>query len=213
MTQSYLQKIFNGYVFDNYFILQLGYFLGVSVKEMVNVSNDNFRVTGIQNIYRELSERYDLAYSIVTEIGNEILKFTNQLYVSQRTGSRATQYDKLDNECLPQVKSVVQQILFSNDRPTKLSFAKVQKALRLPQKQLNKLPKCKAYIEKYLESQEEFWAREVEWAVTVLMQENRQINRSCIMRMTNMRPNDIKCCCPHIKNKEIQALVQLLLNE
>ena len=69
------------------------------------------------------------------------------------------------------------------------------------------------HIEKHLESQSEFWAREVEWAVSVLTQENRPISRSRIMKMTNMRPNDLECCCPHIKNLEIKELVQSLLNE
>ena len=131
----------------------------------------------------------------------------------RKSGPRAIQYDKLDEQYLPQVKTIVGQMLVHDGKPKKLSFAKVQKALNLPQKQINKLPRCKTYIEQHLESQYEFWARKVEWAVSAIKQENRPVNRSRIMKMTNMRPNDIACCCPYIKNPEIKKVVESLLNE
>lgn len=213
MTQSYLQKIFNGYAYDNYFVLQIAYFLKISVYDITHLPN-NTSSNEFFEIYQQLSAKHRIDYAIIEDIASTVIKFTNQKNrISQKSGPKAILYDELDAKYLPQVKNIVQQ-MFSNDgRPQKLSFAKVQKALNLPQKQLNKLPRCKAYIEQHLESQEEFWAREVEWAISVLMNESRQISRSRIMKTTNMRPNDLEYCCPHIKNKEIQTLVQSLLNE
>ncbi|MBE6665168.1 MAG: hypothetical protein E7603_02960 [Ruminococcaceae bacterium] len=213
MTQSYMQKIFNGYAYDNYFILQMAYFLKISVQEITHLPND-IPSTNLREIYQQLSAKHRIDISIVEEIASAVLKYSNQQNIAVRkSGPRAIQYDKLDEQYLPQVKTIVEQMLSNEGKPQKLSFAKVQKALNLPQKQINKLPQCKAYIEQNLESQEAFWAREVEWAVSVMDQENHQISRSRIMKMTNMRPNDIECCCPHIKNKETQTLVQSLLNE
>ena len=210
MTQSYLQKIFNGYAYDNYFILQIVYFLKISVQEITNLPNNVFE----NELYQQLSAKHRIDISIVEEIASAVLKYSNQQNIAVRkSGPRAIQYDKLDEQYLPQVKTIVEQMLFSDGRPEKLSFAKVQKALNLPQKQIKKLPRCKTYIEKHLESQETFWAREVEWAISVLKNENRPISRSRIMKMTNMRPNDLKCCYPHIKNEKIKELVESLLNE
>ena len=212
MQQSYMQKIFNGHIHDTYFILQIAYFLGISVQEITHLPTDTYS-NEFQELYQELSKKHNIDYAIVENIASTVMKFSNQkTRVSQKTGPRAILYDELDTHYLPQVKNIVQQMLSSDGRPQKLSFAKIQKSLNLPQKQLNKLPQCKAYIENHIESQPEFWAREVEWAISVLMQENRPITRSRIMKMTNMRTNDIECCCPHIKNKEIQALVQSLLS-
>ena len=210
MAQSYLQKIFNGYAYDNYFILQMAYFLKISVQEITHLPNNVFE----NELYQQLSAKHSIDISIVEEIASAVLKYSNQQNIAVRkSGPRAIQYDKLDEQYLPQVKTIVGQMLSNEGKPQKLSFAKVQKALNLPQKQLNKLPRCKAYIEAHLESQDEFWAREVEWAISVLKQESRPVSRSRIIKMTNMRPNDLEYCCPHIKNKEIQTLVQSLLNE
>lgn len=75
-----------------------------------------------------------------------------------------------------------------------------------------KLPKCNSYIKKRIESQPEFWAREVEWAVNELIKDNKPLNTSRIMKLTNMRLRDIEVSVSYIKNKEIQALVRELLS-
>lgn len=210
MTQSYLQKIFNGYAYDNYFILQIAYFLKISVQEITHLPKNVCK----NELYQQLSVKHHIDYAIVEEIASAVLKYSNrQNIATQKSGSRAILYDKLDEQHLPQVKQFVDEIIDNDSRPEKLSFTKVQKALNLPQKQLNKLPRCKAYIEAYLETQEAFWAREIEWAISVLKQENRPISRSRIMKMTHMRPNDIECCCPHIKNPEVKKMIESLLNE
>ena len=209
MTQSYLQKIFNGYAHDSYFVLQIAYFLGVSVQEITHLPSDTFE----SELYQQLSAKYHIDYAIVEDIASAVLKSSNQQnVVARKSGPRAILYDKLDEQHLPQVINIVDQIIETDGRPQKLSFSKVQKALNLPQKQIHKLPKCKSYIEQYIESQEAFWAREVEWAVSVLNEENKPINCSRIMKMTNMRLRDIECCCQYIKNEATRDLVLLLLN-
>lgn len=117
----------------------------------------------------------------------------------------------LDNQYLPQVKRVVGRILNNKGSPEKVSFAKVQKALGLPQKQINKLPKCKTYIQKNIESQPEYWAREIEWAVNELIKDNKPLCTSRIMKLTNMRLRDIEVSVSYIQNQEIQELVRELL--
>ena len=128
-----------------------------------------------------------------------------------KSGKREALYDELDTQYLPQVKRVVKQILRPDVRPERVSFAKVQKSLDLPQKIFNKLPKCRAYIEKHIESQPEYWAREIEWAVAELIQEDQPLNTSRIMKKTNMRIRDIECCCPYVKNPEVKTLVSNML--
>ena len=150
---------------------------------------------------------------MVEEIGSAVLKYSyNQTRVSRKSGKREALYDELDAQYLPQVKKVVKQILRPDGRPERVSFAKVQKTLELPQKILNKLPKCKAYIEKHIESQPEYWAREIEWAIAELIREDKPLNTSRIMKKTNMRIRDIECCCPYIKNPEVKSLVSNMLS-
>ena len=168
---------------------------------------------GIDAVYQKLSQRYNLDYAVVEEIGCVVLKYSyNQNRVSRKSGKREALYDELDTQYLPQVKRVVKQILRPDVRPERVSFAKVQKTLDLPQKIFNKLPKCRAYIEKHIESQPEYWAREIEWAVAELRQEDQPLNTSRIMKKTNMRIRDIECCCPYIQNPEVKSLVSNMLS-
>ncbi len=213
MPQSYMQKIFNGYIFDTYFILQLAYFEGISTKEITHLPND-ISLFGIDALYKELSEKYNIDCSIVEEIGSTIQKYTyNQNRVAKKSGVREARYNELDEKYLPQVKDIVEEIVNKQGRPEKLSFAKVTRALNLPQKQINKLPQCKAYIEQFIETQPQFWARQVEWAYKEMQSNDNPINLTRIMKLTNMRLKDIKCCCSYIKNEKVKLTIYELLLE
>ena len=207
MPQTYMQKIFNGYQHDPYFVLQLAFFEGISVSDITRLPRQ-LELYGIEEKYQELAEQFRLDYALVEEIGNAVLKYNyNQTHVTRKTGPRIRQYEEIDDRCLPQVKMVVKNILNHNDRPEKLSFAKVSKALGLPSKYFDKLPRCKSYIEKHIESQGEFWARELEWSVAKLILRGDSITLSRIMKMTNMRIRDIGVSSQYIKDGNTKRII------
>ncbi len=211
MKQSYMQKIFNGYQFAPFFVLQLAYFEKISVEEITHLPVD-VPLYDIERIYKNLSDKYDLDFSVVQEIGNEVLKHSyNQSRVSRKSGKRSIKYEELDNKYLPQVKKIVKEILSNNDRPQKVSISKVQKNLGLAQKQFDKMPKCKEYIIKHIETQPEYWAREVVWAINVLIQNDKPVNFNQISKLTNMRKRDIECCIPFIKDFEIKQMLEKII--
>lgn len=208
MELSYMQKIFNNYRYDTYFVLQISYFLDISVNHICHLSYD-IDMGKNTNLYMSLAKKYNLDYAIVADIASAVLKDGRIL---RKTGPKQLLYEELDNQYLPQVKRIVRQILNKDGRPEKVSFAKIEKALGLPQKQIYKLPKCKTYIQKNIESQTEYWAREIEWAVNELIKENKPLNTSRIMKLTNMRLRDIEVSISYIKNPEIKDLVCELLS-
>lgn len=74
-------------------------------------------------------------------------------------------------------------------------------AANLPSKRIvTYLPMCKAEIEKYQESQEEYWAREVVWAVNYIITEGNRLNWKQIRNLTNMRKQDLIKCVPYLLN-------------
>ena len=208
MELSYMQKIFNNYRYDPYFILQISYLLRISIYEITHLPRET-HIQENENLYMSLAKKHNLDYNVVADIASAALK---DGHISRKTGPKQLLYGELDNQYLPQVKRIVRQILNNKGRPEKVSFAKVQKALGLPQKQIHKLPKCKTYIQKNIESQPEYWAREIEWAINELIKENKPLNTSRIMKLTNMRLRDIEISVSYIKNQEIQALVRELLS-
>ncbi len=212
MALSYMQKIFNGYYYDPYYVLQLAFFIGVSVHDITHLPSE-IPLYGIQEVYQELAQKHHIDYSIVEEIGSSVLKYFNHsTRLSKKSGPRAIKYNELDAKYLPQVKETVQQILEQEGRPQKVSFAKVQKALGTVQKQFDKLPQCKSYIEQHMETQPEHWARVVEWAIDELVRTNKPLNTTRIMKLTNIRLKDIECCYSYIKDDEKRVLMQEMLD-
>ena len=212
MSESYMQKIFNGYNYDPYYVLQLAFFMGISVQGITHLPTD-IPLYGIQEVYQELAQKHHIDYSIVEEIGSNVLKYFNHsTRFTKKTGPREIKYAELDAKYLPQVKETVKRILEQEGRPQKISFAKVQKALGTAQKQFNKLPQCKAYIEQHMEAQPEHWARVVEWAIDELRRTSKPLNTTRIMKLTNIRFKDIQCCYSYIKDEEKRLLVQEMLS-
>ena len=212
MTQTYMQKIFNGYQHDPYFVLQLAFFENISVQDITQLPK-KIELYGIEAKYKELADKLNLDYSVVEAIGSSVLKYNyNQTHVTRKTGPRRIDYDEIDIRAMPQVTMVVRNLLEHDDRPEKVSFAKVQKALGLPQKAFNNMPRCRSYIEKHIESQAEYWAREVDWAIGKIMRNGDPITLSRIMKMTNMRVRDIASCCPYIRDVGVQQIVRNMLD-
>ena len=86
---------------------------------------------------------------------------------------------------------MVDEILTKEGKPERVSVTKIQRLMGLPQKQFNKLPKCKAYIESKAETHEEFWKRKVDWAVREIERNGGVVTVSKVMKMTNMRKEQV----------------------
>ena len=140
---------------------------------------------------KRLAEKHNLDYSVVTDIAEEIAK-QKVPKVSNISGPRRKQYEKIDEELFPKVKKLVDDILCQDGKPERVSTTKIQRLMGLPQKQFNKLPKCKAYIESKSEIQEEFWKRKVDWAVKEIERRGGIVTVSKVMKLTNMRKGEIE---------------------
>ena len=71
----------------------------------------------------------------------------------------------------------------------------------------NNLPKCREEIEKYRESIEEYWAREVEWAVQKIQREGQTLTLTRVLEYINLRKKNFEACVPYLK-EEIYMLVR-----
>ena len=202
-----VQKIFSGYSKDPYYICQLAFWEGISPKDLI-ANNELYIDTDTQEFYMGLAQKYSLDVGMVSEIGREISKHLyEQNRIHRKPGRRGFDYAKMDVELLPKVKAYVKDLYSKEGRPEKLSFRKVEKALSLPQKRFNYLPKCKKYIERHWESQPEFWAREVVWAVKDVQLDNLTINWKNIHLKTSLRFSNLEACYPYIKDTETKQII------
>lgn len=121
MSQTYMQKIFNGYMYDVYYILQIAFFIGVSVYDITHIPSQS---KACDELYKRLAEKHNLDYSVVADIAEEVLK-QKAPKVSNLSGPRIKEYEKLDKELLPKVKVVVDEIVGKEGKPERVSPTKV----------------------------------------------------------------------------------------
>lgn len=142
----------------------------------------------------------DVDFNVVSTVGDAVLKAyqTNQM-VRQKCGPRGQQWDELDAKLLPKVKETIKELLGDGiERPRKVTTYAIRRKLNLPDKQLEKLPLCKAEILKYGESQQHFWAREVVWAVNKVLEGGQSFSWKQVHNLTNMRRVNFEACLPFI---------------
>ena len=205
------RKIVNAYSYDVYFLLSVAFFLRISVEEITSLPKQ-VELHGLDQLCADLSERYDMDYVIVCEIAKEVLRFSNtHSYARRHCGIQAKNWARLDDELLPKVETAVTEIINADGRPQKLSVAKIQKRLGLPQKHFDNLPQCKQYILDHMETQPEYWAREIEWAVAEIKAKDLALTRTRIQDLLNIRQTDLISSLPSIKDENVKEVVSRLL--
>ena len=124
-------------------------------------------------------------------------------------------WEQIDNEALPFVQGAVIQLLGDGGkRPHRVTEYAVSRMLGFPDKRLQSLPKCRAEVLKHKETQEQYWAREVVWAVSKIQSEGKSPNWKQIRVLTNMRKDNMIACLPYLKNMvhpELYEMVETLL--
>jgi len=213
MEFQQMQKIFNGYRFDNYHICQLAMFLGITEKELTDLPKE-MTLVGIDALYKSLSLQFDIEIDVVRHIGYEVLKYARgRTYLQRKSGPQEREWAEFDEKLFPQVKAYVDGIICSEGKPIKLSVALVQKAFDLPAKQAQKLPKCYEYIKSHLETYPQFWAREIEWAIKELDENEPGWKIGTLYKKLSLNKGDVEGAVQFIKDDEIKKRIIELFKE
>lgn len=163
--------------------------------------------------YPAIAERLNASYDLVKAIGEG--NYKKHCKVSQnplQSGKKASDWKQIDRDTLPLVKDAIRKLYGDGiTRPKKISMFAVEKVLNLPMGRIsNYFPLCKAEIEKYHESQEQYWAREVVWAVNHIIRNEDVMNWKHIRNLTNMRKRDLLACIPYLYQFTDEDTIQLI---
>lgn len=168
---SQMQKIFTGYRYDFYEVCQMAFFLGISAGELTNPKLPEKSQTELFNekvaeLYRAGLGSHRIA-RVVGSCSSTALKANREKTQAEhdysvRKGMRKNDWDAVDAEMLQTVRDTCRQIYHNNGkRPGKVTVYAVCRALKLPDKRFDYLPKCRAVIQEYVESYEVYWARKL----------------------------------------------------
>lgn len=131
---------------------------------------------------------------------------------SSKPGPVKKDYTALDTELLPKVHKALKDLYNTGtERPKRVCANAIQRQLGLQEKIFEKLPICKKLILSHQETQEEFWAREVTWAVDELERQGKELCVTRIYELTNMDKRQLCSCMGEIKDRTIKKKVEVLL--
>lgn len=210
-----IQKVFTDDRVNFFEICLLAMFLNIPAADLVYMDfpeqtqeqkfdEEVFRLHDRGLKYPEIAKYLNAPYDTVKAIGEQKYRkykaTPKEIGKSVKCGTKAYNWQQIDNDTLPLVKKAICKLQGDgNTRPKKVTVYAVQKILGLPDKQIDHLPQCKEEIAKYQESQEQYWAREVVWAVNKILNEGQVLNWKHIRNLTNMKKQNFSLCLPEIK--------------
>ena len=170
-------------------ICQLGLLFGVDPSDLLNKGdealNDDIFIRVSQLTGEPLSRVYLIGEAVINE-----LKKDSVVFIKEKR--HEDNIDKEDVALLPSVKTMVMKIYGEgDDRPRKISLNAISKPLHVDIHKLKKMERCMAVINQYYESQEEYWAREIVWAVKMIEKNGDALNNRRIRNLTNLRRDNM----------------------
>lgn len=114
-----------------------------------------------------------------------------------KSGKRARDWGEFDNELLGKVEEVIRTLENKPGRPVRITIDRIVKILGLKCK-LNVLPRCMKLVKEHSLSVEEYWAREVTWAIGEVVSREEPLNWKHVRTLTNMRRKDLSRCLPFL---------------
>ncbi len=206
-------------------ICMMAMFLEIPVKELLKpalpeISDEEAfdeRVKELHNQglkYPEIAEILGASYNVVKPVGEK--RYSNKTVRKHNKGGRNKQdWNNIDKQTLPKVTAAIKDLQGSRiTRPKKITVYAVARQMNVHSKYFDNLPLCKQEILKYYECQEEYWAREVVWAVQKIQSEGQPLNWKYIRNLTNLRNENFQVCKPYLEmcaDAEIAERIKELL--
>ncbi|MFR4988713.1 TniQ family protein [Anaerotruncus colihominis] len=209
-----IQKVLTDDRVNFYEICLIAMFLDILVAELVNrkLPEKSQQELFDESIYRlhergakypEIAKHLNASYHVVKSIGERLYgTYHKPTKTPLKCGAKAKDWDKIDNATLPLVKDAIRQLQGDGaTRPKRITISTVEKRLHLSSKRIALyLPRCRGEIEKYVESQEQYWAREIVWAANQIILSGGTLTLGKIEHLTNMRHKNIEACIPFLSN-------------
>jgi hypothetical protein len=149
--------------------------------------------------YPEIAKLLGASYNVVKPVGEE--RYGNKIgRKHNKGGCQKKDWNSIDIQTLPMVTAAIKDLQGSRiTRPKKITVYAVARQMNVHSKYFDNLPLCKQEILEHYESQEEYWAREVVWAVQKILSEGQPLNWKHIRNLTNMRNENFQECKPYLE--------------
>lgn len=221
-----IQKVLTNNRVNFYEICLMAMFLGITTDELVHMklpkkSQQQLFDEKVYKLHEQglkypaIAKILSAPYEIVKAIGERRYgAYHKPAKASLKSGPKPKNWQQIDEDTLPLVKDAIRQLQGDGTiRPKKVTTFSVGKILHLPSKKISLyLPKCLAEIQQYAESQEQYWAREVVWAVRQLEDRGATLTWRKVRDLTNIRRRDFEVCLLYISDYANRELGEQMLH-
>lgn len=160
----------------------------------------------------EVSRQLGISSKTTRDILNN--KFVGNNARKRGNGGRVSRdWDKLDRELLPQVLALIEQFKEgTEERPKRVTMSSIGHSLNIPFKNFDNLLLCRTVLKQNTENINEYWAREMVWAIKKIKKEGRDMNLTNIMKLTNQRKIDVFSSVEYVQDEEYKKIIKGCLN-
>jgi len=215
-----LQKIFNDQKINVVSICQLCMFLGVQVDELnclklpPKTQTELFeekavemRKSGMQ--FNKIAQELGVCTSTIQLIGKHQPRKAKVYTVKTH---EKCDWEQRDQDLLPEVQRIIREFYNQEGRPKKLTKLFVAEELNYINMKWRKFPLCLAEYQKWEETMEQFWAREVEWAVDDIMKAGARLNYNQIFHRVYVKRTKLISCLPYLEKRLDENMMERIRN-
>lgn len=219
-----IEKVLTGYRFNCFEVCQIALFLNIPTEKLCGMElpdrtqeqifDDKVKELHKQGLkYPEIAKRLNASYNVVKPIGTDSYgKYTKRKETYQKCSAKSKDWGEADRESLLLVKDAVKQLQgVGGRRPHKVTESTVCRMLGFPKNRLKLMPLCRKEVLKHQEPQEQYWAKEIVWAVGKIQNEGKAPTWKQIRVLTNMRKANILACMPYLKAMAEPELYEMVL--
>ena len=188
MSENSMCRLLGGHRAIYAYICQLGLMLDIDPSDLIIKGKEQD-----YDIFQRVSQMTGEPVERVRIIGEAVIDELKKESVQFIKGTRhKDNIDQADIELLPRLQKVVINIYGDGDaRPRKISISQISKAVHVDSHRLKKMKRCMDFFNQYYESQEEYWARELVWAVKRTERDGDSLSFSHIQDLTNLRRDNM----------------------
>ena len=97
-------------------------------------------------------------------------EWTERFYPkAKESRAKIERIKKLDNEYYPKMETIIAEYREKDgEMPKRITIGAINRAAGLRNRDLYDMKKCRKVVEKYEETQEDFWVRKILWAISVI---------------------------------------------
>ncbi len=217
-----IQKLLTGERINTYEICLMALFLNIPTNDLVHMElpektqqecfdEEIYRLHEQGLKYPEIAKVLDAPYATVKAIGERRYgTYHKSPKAPLKSGVKPQNWQQIDEDTLPLVRKAIKQLQGDGiTRPKKVSVGAIEKMLGLSNKKISMyLPKCLEEIQRYEESQEQYWAREVVWAACIVLDSGDTLVWKKVRDMTNMKKRNLEASLPYITDYADRELAE-----